>query len=57
MSQDPEEDHDASKNAEHHSNVSDESKASLNIDLEPEAAKQKAENERLEVLIQSDVKS
>ncbi len=57
MSQVPEENQEASKNAEHHSNVNDESKQSLNIDLEPAAAKQKAENERLEILIQSDVKS
>ncbi|MGA7314639.1 MAG: hypothetical protein WBX22_11780 [Silvibacterium sp.] len=57
MSQAPEKDNDASENAEHHSNVSDESIASLNTDLEPAAAKQEAESERLKILIQSDVKS
>ena len=52
MSQVPEEHHNANENGEHHRNVSDESKASLDADLEPSAAKDRAEDERLAILIQ-----
>ena len=54
MSQVPKQHHNPKENVEHHGNVSDESKASLNADLEPSAAKDRAEDERLEILIQSD---
>ena len=54
MSQVPEEHHDFTVNGEHHSNVSDDSRASLIADLDPSTAKDRAEEERLEILIQSD---
>jgi hypothetical protein len=57
VSQVPEEDHNTNENGEHHSNISDESKASLDADLEPSAAKDRAEDERFAILIQSDLKS
>ncbi len=56
MPQVPEEHHYASENVEQHSNVNDESRASLNADLEP-SAKDRAAEERLEILIQSDLAS
>jgi hypothetical protein len=55
MSQPPEEPHDPNRNCEHHSNVADESKATLNADLGPSEAKDIAQEERFEILIQSDL--
>jgi hypothetical protein len=55
MSQVPEQHHNPNENVEHHGNISDKSKATLNADLEPSAAKDRAADERLEILIQSEL--
>jgi hypothetical protein len=55
MSQPPEEPHDPNTNGEHHSNVADESKATLNADLGSSEATDESQEERLEILIESDL--
>ena len=57
MAQPTEEHGDPNKNCEHHSNVSDESRPTLNVDLGPSEATDQAQNERLEILIKSDLTS
>jgi hypothetical protein len=57
MSHPPEQPRDSNKSGEHHSNVSDESRPTLNSDLEPSEATDKAQDERLEILIESDLAS
>ena len=43
------------ESGEHHSNVCDESRPTLNADVEPPEAVDLAHEERLEILIESDV--
>ena len=57
MSQPTEAHGDPSKSGEHHSNVSDESRPTLNVDLGPSDATDEAQDERLEILIKSDLTS
>jgi len=51
MSNAREQNHSVSENCEHHSNVNDDSKPTLDRDLEPSSVQEKAKNERLEILI------
>jgi hypothetical protein len=55
MSQPPKDHHDPNTNDEHHNNVSDESRATLNTDLGSSEATDEAQEERLEILIESDL--
>lgn len=53
MSQPPKEPDNTRGIGEHHTNVSDESRATLNADVQPSEAADIAHEERLEVLIES----
>ena len=57
MSHPPEQPRDSNTSGEHHCNISDESRPTLNSDLEPSEATDKAQDERLEILIKSDLRS